>query len=358
MSKRYFSKEYFTLRVIFIVAIFLLMNLTWVFIVSSDGRTLASIFMQKDMLLRLFLGLLETCVIVELSFNLVWRAQGLRSDKSWGHFILAAVLLLVAITVLSLGFSSLNEFSIHLFIRNGATDFIMAIFTCVIFVFLIQKNRINEMVVEREKIVAEKARLAEAAAIAQSDAMNIRIDNHFFFNSLNILASLIGEDPKKAEEFLLELSATHRDIITLGSVDTITINKELKLVESYMKMTSYRFGNDAIRLVVDDEVGDYMSSHIIPLSLLHAVENAIKHNSYSKEHPLVIDVTMERSTNGCSYVKVVNNKMEKISKPVSTKQGLENIRKKYNLVSGQEPVVEETEDTFTVKLPLIEKWTY
>ena len=53
---------------------------------------------------------------------------------------------------------------------------------------------------------------------------------------------------------------------------------------------------------------------------------------------------------------VRNNKMEKISKPVSTGQGLENIRKKYCFVSGQTPVVEDSADTFTVKLPLIEKW--
>ena len=355
-AKSYFSKEYVTLRTVLSVAICLLMNITWAFIVAPDHGGISNLIKNRDMLTVIALSVLETIAIVETSFYVVWRSLCRGDVVTWKTGVISLGILAIASAVYASLFGMQNLISVKSFTRSFLTDFITSALSSIVFLNSIQKDRLNELLMERERILAEKSRLAEASAIAQSDAMNMRIDNHFFFNSLNILASLIGEDPGKAEEFLLELSDTHRRIIELGSAATITVKEELELVGSYMRMTFYRFGNESIRLVIDDGIQEYANAEIIPLSLLHAVENAIKHNSYSKSNPLVIRVGVESSGPGKRSLTVRNNKMEKISKPVSTGQGLENIRKKYCFVSGQTPVVEDSADTFTVKLPLIEKW--
>ena len=356
-SKSYFCREYVTLRILFSLTICLLMNITWTFIVVTDHGGISNLLNDMNMLRVITISMIETIAIVETSFYVVWRTITMRSSTSWRDSFLSLIILAVTCAAYASLFAMTSLVSFKSFTLSFLTDFITAILSTTVFFIIIQKNRLNELMLERERILDEKSRLAEASAIAQSDALNMRIDNHFFFNSLNILASLISEDPQKAEDFLLELSDTHRRILELGSVGTISLKEELKLVSSYMRMTFYRFGNEAIRLITDDIVNEYADSEIIPLSLLHAVENAIKHNSYSTSSPLLIRVSIERDDHGVIYAKVENNRMEKISKPLSTRQGLENVRKKYRMVSGQEPVVEETEDRFTVKLPLIDKWT-
>ena len=351
-AKSYFSKKYVTLRTVLSVAICLLMNITWAFIVAPDHGGISNLIKDWNMLTVIALSILETIAIVETSFYVVWRSLCRGDVVTWKTGVISLGILVTA----SAAYASLFGMGSLISVKSFTRSFITSALSSIVFLNSIQKDRLNELLMERERILAEKSRLAEASAIAQSDAMNMRIDNHFFFNSLNILASLIGEDPGKAEEFLLELSDTHRRIIELGSAATITVKEELELVGSYMRMTFYRFGNESIRLVIDDGIQEYANAEIIPLSLLHAVENAIKHNSYSSSNPLVIRVGVESSGPGKRSLTVRNNKMEKISKPVSTGQGLENIRKKYCFVSGQTPVVEDSADTFTVKLPLIEKW--
>lgn len=357
MKSAFFNKEYISLRVILSVVLIMLINLTWTLITVVNGGGFGALADQL-LLTRTLMGAIETFLLVEASFYSAWAIFGPEKTPGKKSYFLALLLLVTTIIVFSLGFGLLEKISFQSFTVNCISDLAIAISSFVVSALIIQKDSVNKLLKEKEKYIEEKARNAEATALAQADAINMRIDNHFFFNSLNILAALIPEDPKKAEDFLLELTDAHRLIFIEGSAKSISISKEMKLLDAYMKMTRYRFGTDSISLTIDDEISEHEEEHVIPLSILHGVENAIKHNNYSNEKPLRISISVEADANDYYFIIISNNKQEKFSKPISTKQGIENIRKKYLLVSGQCPIIENNEETFTLKLPIIKQWTY
>ncbi|HEU4608623.1 MAG TPA: sensor histidine kinase, partial [Chitinophagaceae bacterium] len=74
-----------------------------------------------------------------------------------------------------------------------------------------------------------------------------------------------------------------------------------------------------------------------------------KHNIASASRPLRIDI---RST-AEGLLEVTNNLQPKSSLQSSTGIGLDNIRQRYNLLFAREVSIVQTDNAFTVKLPLI-----
>ena len=81
------------------------------------------------------------------------------------------------------------------------------------------------------------------------------------------------------------------------------------------------------------------------------VENALKHNSIGKDSPLKIIIEMNRD----GKLVITNNLQRKQLKVHTNKTGLSSIRNKYRILIKQEVAIIETEDHFSVVLPLIEK---
>ena len=71
---------------------------------------------------------------------------------------------------------------------------VMLVFYLIYFYRALQEKKVHE-----QKIIA-------GTANAQFDALKNQLDPHFLFNSLNVLASLIEEDPEKAQKFTGSLS--------------------------------------------------------------------------------------------------------------------------------------------------------
>ncbi|MCG8700925.1 MAG: histidine kinase, partial [Bacteroidales bacterium] len=87
------------------------------------------------------------------------------------------------------------------------------------------------------------------------------------------------------------------------------------------------------------------------LTLQALFENAIKHNVVNESKPLHIDVTHETD-----YLVIKNKVQSKVSKTNSTGLGLQNLSKRYALLSDIQPKFYLDKDTFVAKLPLIEQF--
>jgi LytS/YehU family sensor histidine kinase len=77
-------------------------------------------------------------------------------------------------------------------------------------------------------------------------------------------------------------------------------------------------------------------------------ENALKHNSMSSELPLLIRIAMDDG-----YIVVANNKQKKDTIRNTTQRGLANLSERIKLITGKCLVIEESGDSFVVKVPLI-----
>ncbi|WP_130734046.1 sensor histidine kinase [Flavobacterium sp. J27] len=176
-----------------------------------------------------------------------------------------------------------------------------------------------------------------------------QISPHFLFNSLNTLTSLMYEDRDLASDFVSRLSSCYRYILENEEEDLISLEKELNFLDSFIFMMDVRH---KISLQITTKIDLKANNYVIPtLSLQMLIENALKHNYYSKEHPLVISITNKK--NECIIVE--NTVRIRKDSQESTKKGLENIKKRFSFYTDDKVKVIQENDTFKVSLPLLKK---
>ena len=79
------------------------------------------------------------------------------------------------------------------------------------------------------------------------------------------------------------------------------------------------------------------------------IENAIKHNIISRKKPLRVRLY----THDMNII-VDNNLQEKEIKEPSTLMGLKNIERRYAFLTDRQIIIEKTDSTFSVKIPLLQ----
>jgi LytS/YehU family sensor histidine kinase len=188
-------------------------------------------------------------------------------------------------------------------------------------------------------------KLREENLIFQNETLKNQVNPHFLFNSLNTLSSLIGSHPETAEEFILKLSSIYRYILENSVKDKVPLNAELEFIRDYFFLHKIR---DDGKIDLKVTVQDRDKYEILPVSLQILVENAIKHNKATMEEPLRISIIID------SDMIVVKNNLQRMATQIkSTEIGLKNLSARVKLISGKDLVIEETNEHFIVKVPLL-----
>ncbi|MGB1042567.1 MAG: 2TM domain-containing protein [Tenacibaculum sp.] len=185
---------------------------------------------------------------------------------------------------------------------------------------------------------------------AKFETLKSQLDPHFLFNSLNVLTSLIGENPNQAERFTTKLSKVYRYVLEQRNKELIPLEEELQFARTYMELLQMRF-EDAVKFTIPTQVSN-SDLKIVPLSLQLLLENAVKHNVVSSTKPLEI-IIFEKD--GFLQIQNTINPKEAIGK--STKVGLRNIADRYGLITDKNVEITNNNKTFTVRLPLLKKST-
>jgi hypothetical protein len=191
----------------------------------------------------------------------------------------------------------------------------------------------------RQEIVAK-------TETAKFESLKSQIDPHFLFNSLNVLTSLIGENPYQAEKFTTKLSKVYRYVLEQRNKDLIPLTEELQFAKTYMELLSMRF-EDAVHFEIPTTVSN-AELKIVPLSLQLLLENAVKHNVVSSLKPLTIKIYEQDG-----FLMIENNINPKEAIGKSTKVGLRNIADRYGLITRKRVTIENDNRTFKVSLPLL-----
>ncbi len=200
---------------------------------------------------------------------------------------------------------------------------------------------------EYKTTALEAEQLKSITAQAELQLIKSQVNPHFLFNNLNVLAALIMKDNKEANRFIEEFSKVYRYILSNHDKELVELKTELDFIKPYIFLLEKRFNEGLqIKINIDESQLDKL---IIPASLQMLIENAIKHNVVSKNKPLLIDV----HTNGNNTIVVSNNLQQKQTVENSTGIGLQNIIKRYRLVSNRHVAIDSNENNFTVALPLI-----
>lgn len=192
-----------------------------------------------------------------------------------------------------------------------------------------------------------KAQLLEKEKTAvMYENLKQHLNPHFLFNSLTSLSSLIRIDQRQAGDFLDKMSKVYRYILKNKENETVPLIEELKFVDIYNQLQKTRFGEGLhINIEINEE---FHHRKIAPVTLQNLVENAIKHNIADEETPLIITLFIEDD-----YLVVKNNMQTKGFVETSNKQGQHSMVSLYKYLSPRPVIITQSEDFYTVKIPLI-----
>ncbi|MTB52861.1 sensor histidine kinase [Lewinella sp. W8] len=210
----------------------------------------------------------------------------------------------------------------------------------------------------------EQERLAKENMQAQLSVLKQQVNPHFLFNSLNTLVNVIPEDTERATLFTQRLAAVYRRILEYRHRELITLHEELRALGDYIFLMQTRFedkliiewehDNVARRLVQGESLSavdlpPYLRDYqVVPLAAQLLVENAIKHNVISQDHPLTVSIILNDSS-----LTIQNNLHLRERQLNSTGWGHHNIRRRYQLVTDQQVNIFSDDTVYRVSIPLL-----
>ena len=145
------------------------------------------------------------------------------------------------------------------------------------------------------RILVQQQKVFGAALLQKETELYVlraQSNPHFLFNTLNLIASEISENPANAKEIVFDLSDLMRTNLKLAQQRFTTVKEELTLVELYLTLQQKRFKD---RLTFDIDMAPESTHILMPALLLQpVVENTIKHGiaPYKAHGHISLQVTL------------------------------------------------------------------
>ena len=167
---------------------------------------------------------------------------------------------------------------------------------------------------EREREAASLARTADELRRqldqARLRALETQLRPHFLYNTLNLAAELVYDEPQVADDMLTHLGAllrrSYRD-----SAQIVPLREELMFVRAYAEILTRRY-RDRVRLTID--VPAEVERHPVPAFLLQPlVENAFRHGVERRERTSAVDIEAT-DDNGTLVMRVRDRELPSISR--------------------------------------------
>jgi sensor histidine kinase YesM len=250
----------------------------------------------------------------------------------------AMAFMLVQIIMFKIITGSLPENPVSWGLRSSFFAILISFIISLIFVAVAFFQNWKNSLLEAERFKAEML-------IYKYEALQNQINPHFLFNSFNVLSDLVYEDQKKAVHFIRQLSHLFRYVLDSRDKELVPVKEELEFMEAYSYLLQTRFEN---KLIIRNDFREKKHEMIVPMTLQVLIENCIKHNEISARQPLKIEI----SRNG-EYIRVANGLQLKAAGVDSKKTGLSNIRQQFKYFTSKDILIDQTEDSFVVDVPLI-----
>lgn len=177
-----------------------------------------------------------------------------------------------------------------------------------------QNNETKELTRARDKLQLENELLSSKQKI-----LELQMNPHFLFNTLNSIQGLIAlKKNKEARQYLKEFSQMMRSILQSSREENISISEEIKFLKNYMSLEQMARNNKfEFDTVIDENVDQEKK---IPVMILQALlENAIIHG-VAPMHGTGHIVLKLQDQNGKLFCSVSDNGVGMDSQ-VSEKQG-------------------------------------
>lgn len=252
-----------------------------------------------------------------------------------------AIFLLRLVTKVVIYEQTFKMFFANESVMNYWFSLTISITVTAIFYIAYYQNHKQENKVKEQKVIA-------GTASAKFDALKNQLDPHFLFNSLNVLTSLIDENPQSAQKFTTSLSKVYRYVLEQKNKDLVTVDEELRFAKTYMSLLKMRF-EDSIVFDIPEQAQN-PEAKVVPLALQLLLENAVKHNIVTSSKPLHIKIYEDQG-----HLVVQNNLQTKQVVKKSSGVGLNNITQRYQLLTNKKVSITADKKYFKVAIPMLTK---
>ncbi len=289
----------------------------------------------------IYLFVLNVKFLNRLNRKLPWNYKYLKRFLAEGIYtLIIGISGSVLITVIVELISPYKESFLWILFVNS----IVAIVINIIFVIILEALHYYKKSME-EKIINKI--LEKENAVIKLETLKSQLNPHFLFNSLNVLSSLIKKDADQAQNFVDEFSHVYRYTLEVIDRSVVLLKEEMNFVKSYFYMQKIRFG-DSVQLYTNINA-EKLEYFIPPLSIQTLLENAFKHNKASNDRPLIINIFNKENK-----LFISNTYNAKVSNNHSKGIGLTNLKKRYQLICGEEPTFEIIGNEFIAVIPIVE----
>jgi sensor histidine kinase YesM len=138
-----------------------------------------------------------------------------------------------------------------------------------------------------------QAELERQLSTAQLHALQMQLEPHFLFNTLNAITTLVDLGrQEQASRMLSHLNSILQTTLARARPQKVPVAQELEMVENYLAIEQVRFAD---RLQIEIHVDHGALGCLVPSFLLQPiVENAIRHGISSCEDNGVIETSIKR----------------------------------------------------------------
>ncbi|MDP8245177.1 MAG: histidine kinase [Candidatus Hinthialibacter antarcticus] len=221
-------------------------------------------------------------------------------------------------------------FSPRLFIEYMIFGFILA------FVFSLQYYHVLR---ERE---IHSSQLETQLAQAHLNSLQMQLQPHFLFNTLNSISSLLREQVKPeqlqdnmsaADNMITNLSEMFRHTLKSHDQHEAPLRDEFLFLDNYLAIQTIRFSD---RLRVEKAIDPKLDSALTPTFLLQPiVENAIRHGISKEADGGVIRIRAQRNGDEIEFVIQDSGSCSLDELQSSEGVGLTNTRKRLQFLYGE-----------------------
>ena len=282
-----------------------------------------------------------TLMIKVLDRNLPWLQSPLKRLIVQFLVTIGFSLVIIVLAILLTSLFWHQKMTSDYFIETGS--FMVKVAFTFVFLGSLISNAImffknwKEAAVQQEKLKREHLAM-------QYETLKSQVNPHFLFNNLNSLTSLISSNPDKAIDFVKKLSEVYRYVLDQKNNELVSLELELKFLESYVFLQKIRFESN-LDVQITVQAGNFK---VIPLSIQMLVENAIKHNEISDKNPLIIRIFSAED----GYLTIENKLQKKVGSEGSG-SGIENIKERYQFFTDKKVMINESGGDFVVRIPLL-----
>ncbi|MEO1051621.1 MAG: histidine kinase [Bacteroidota bacterium] len=206
----------------------------------------------------------------------------------------------------------------------------------------------NFYLFREHSVKLEKEKVLREGIISELRDFKNEINPALLYDSLETLISVVHLDTDQAEEYIDNLSAVYRYILSHKQVELVPISEELKAANHLLYVLNYKH-NDLVHLNTNiDEQKEEI--HMVPGTLPTVIEGIIRTSIISRFQPLVINCYTEPD----GYLVIQTKLNERLGINKDNQSPLENLQKSYAYFS-EKPVVrvKAYKDSY-IKIPILE----